>query len=139
MDMIKTLDPKQDIVNLIKRFVQSHIQALQLSTKRVKEILSGRLSLDLVDAIECLSQESNFFLTACKFVVGHPGSIEAKETLVTCQERIYREYDRVVRIVSCKDADDFYKKVCAFGFNCRKVKLGIIGTLSYEMYCCPRQ
>ena len=111
MDMIRNPDPKQDLVNMIKRFVQCHINALQLSTKRVKEILSGRLSLDLVDAIECLSQESNFYLTACKLIASHKGSEEALATLITSQNRICKEFDRVEKIIACKDADDFYRKV----------------------------
>lgn len=98
----------RDYIHLLKRLAQTVTSSCQLSTKRVKDIVSDKLAADLQDAILTVTRESNTYLTGCRMVLTWPTSEEAKQVHQTSQGILEMAIERINAIVTCKDADTFY-------------------------------
>ena len=84
----------------IKLIKQNHVTCLQLSTKRIKEMLSDKLVAELQDALECATKECSFFMASTKFALQWPDSAEAFEAQKASRTKLTTDLFRIERAVS---------------------------------------
>ncbi|KAJ3260967.1 hypothetical protein HK103_006922 [Boothiomyces macroporosus] len=104
------LNNQAQYIQNIKRISQSIFTTCQLCSKRVGDIVSDQLALDLKDAIENIKNESGPYIQACKLFLTWPDARDAKEILTISRKNIENNTIRIDEIVTCKDYDEYAKK-----------------------------
>ncbi|KAJ3322065.1 hypothetical protein HDV06_003666 [Boothiomyces sp. JEL0866] len=104
------LNNQTQYIHNIKRISQSIFTTCQLCSKRVGDIVSDQLALDLKDAIENIKNESGPYIQACKLFLTWPNARDAKDILTISRQNIENNTIKIDEIVTCKDYDEYAKK-----------------------------
>ncbi|KAJ3273104.1 hypothetical protein HDV01_004743, partial [Terramyces sp. JEL0728] len=104
------LNNQSQYIHTVKRITQSIFATCQLCSKRVGDIVSDQLALDLKDAIENIKNESGPYIQACKLFLSLPNARNSKEILTISRQNIENNTIKIDEIVTCKDYDEYSKR-----------------------------